>query len=135
MIWNSASGIWNGMRRIADLEKKVAGLEGRKPFQLRYFIRITLNPGHDIFDRAEAGGEYFVREEQESYRQFCDRITGTTDTNPIWMFPQSHEPEFIAQRKHNAAQLIALRRNVSPSESGRETPDPTPTPGQIEIGD
>ena len=118
------------MRRIADLEKKVARLEGRKPFQLRYFIRITLNPGHDIFDRAEAGGEFFVRGEGESEREFCDRITGTTDTNPIRLFPQSHETKFIAQRKHNAAQLIALHRNVSQSERGREPPDPTPTPGR-----
>jgi len=114
------------MRRIADLEKKVAGLENRRSFRLRLFIRITINPGHDIFDRAEAGGEHFIREEGESDHEFRDRIMSVTDANPITMYPQSHESEFIAQRERNAKQLIAQHRNVSPSESGREMPDPNP---------
>ena len=71
------------MRRLAEIEKRITRLEGRNPFRLRLFIRITIAPGHDIFDRAEAGGAYFVREEGESYRQFCDRITGTIDSDPI----------------------------------------------------
>ena len=96
------------MRQIAKLEKRISGLENRKPFSLRIFIRITINPGHNDFDRAEAGGEYFVREEGESEREFCDRITQSTEANTIWMFPQCHEAEFIAQRKENAAQLKAL---------------------------
>ena len=129
------SGTWNGMRRIADLENRVSGLENRRPFNLRYFIRITINPGHDFFDRAEAGGQYFIREEGESEQEFSDRIKQSTEANPIWMFPQSHETEFIAQRERNATHLIALHRNVSPSESGREIPDPTLPPGQIKIGD
>ena len=113
------------MRRIADLENRVSSLENRRPFRLRLFIRITIDPGHNFFDRAEAGGAYFVREEGESYRQFCDRIKSLTDADPIIMYPQSHETKFIAQRERNATQLIALHRNVSPSESGRETFNPT----------
>ena len=116
------------MRRIADLENRVSGLENRNPFRLRLFIRITIAPGHDIFDRAEAGGAYFVREEGESYRQFCDRIKQSTEADPIWMFPQSHEPEFKAQRTRNAAQLKALTETASMVESGRGALDPTPYP-------
>lgn len=119
------------MHRLAEIEKRITQLEGRNPFRLRLFIRITIAPGHDIFDRAEAGGAYFVREEGESYRQFCDRIKSLTDADAIIMYPQSHETEFIAQRERNATQLIARHRIVPSSESGRETPDPTPTPRAI----
>ena len=120
------------MRRIAALENRVSGLENRRTFKLRLFIRITIDPRHDIFDRAEVGGEYFVREEGESYRQFCDRIKQSTEADPIWMFPQSHEPEFKAQRTRNAAQLKALTETASIMvESGRGALDPTPTPRAI----
>ena len=119
------SGTWNGVRRIADLENRVSGLENRRPFNLRYFIRITINPGHDFFDRAEAGGQYFIREEGESEQEFSDRIKQSTEANPIWMFPQSHEPEFKAQRTRNAAQLKALTETASMVESGRGALDPT----------
>ena len=109
------------MRRIAELEKKVASLENRRPFILRYFVYITIKPGHDVFDRAEAGGKYFIRENGESKNDFIDRIKQSTDTNPIWVFPQSYEPMFRAQRERNAAQLKSFPSSVSKSGPGDES--------------
>ena len=120
------------MRRLAEIEKRITQLEGQNPFRLRLFIRITIAPGHDIFDRAEAGSEYFVREEGESYRQFCDRIKQSTEANPIWMFPQSHEPAFIAQRARNTAQLQAPTKTAFKFEPGRDIPCPAPSPCRTE---
>jgi len=93
------------MQRMHKFEQRLDAFENRSPFTLRYFVYITIKPGHDVFDRAEAAGEYFIREDGESENDFIDRIKQSTDTNPIWVFPQSYEPRFKAQRMGNAAQL------------------------------
>lgn len=136
MFWSSASRIWNGsMRRVAELESRVHRLENQRPFRLHIFIRITINPGHDIFDRAEAGGEYFVRKVGESEQEFSARIRPATDNNPIIMYPQSFDDEFRAIRKSDFEQVQALPGHVSNSESGFAELDPTLIPRAMEKGD
>ena len=116
------------MPRIDGLEKRVAGLENRRPFQLRFFVTIGSKLEHDIFDRAKVGDEYFIRLDEESENQFRERIKQATDANPIWMFPHSIESDFMVPRERNAAQLKTLGETASKFVPGRGKPDPTLTP-------
>ena len=123
------------MRRTIELEKRVAGLENRRPFQLRYFVTIGSKLEHDIFDRAKVGDEYFIRLDEESENQFRERIKQATDANPIWMFPHSIESDFRAQHERNTAQITTPRKTASKFVSGCVSTDLTPTLTRIEKGD
>ena len=101
------------MRRITELEKRVAKVENRRPFQLRYFLKIESESEHDVFDRAKVDDEFFIRLDDESENQFRERIINLTDANPIWMFPHSIESDYIAPCERNKAQMKALRTSNS----------------------
>ena len=123
------------MRRITELEKRVAGMENRRPFQLRYFLKIESKQPHEIFDRARVDDEYFIRLDEETENQFCDRIVTATDANYILMFPHSIESDYMPPGKKNITQSKTQPTGVSKSESGDETPGLTPTLSGIEIAD
>lgn len=121
------------MRRVTELEKRVARVENRRPFQLRYFLKIESESEHDVFDRAKVGDEFFMRLDDESDNQFCERIMNLTNANPIWMFPHSIESDYMAPCERNITQSKTLPSGVKEPESGSEEPHPAPTLSRIDI--
>ena len=116
------------MRRIAELEKRVYGLEHRKPFRLNIFVRITLEPGHDYFDRAEAGGHSFTRQDGETEQAFRIRVKSGSDASLILMYPHKYDEKRQAHRNRCTTQLETRALTTEKFEPGREGLPLHPTP-------
>jgi hypothetical protein len=108
------------MRKFAELEKRVYGLEHRKPFRLSIFVRITLEPGHDYFDRAEAGVHSFARQDGETEQAFRDRVNNATDASVILMYPHKYDEKRQAHRNRCATQLETHALTTKKFEPGAE---------------
>ena len=109
------------MRKFVELEKRVYGLEHRKPFRLHLFVRITLEPGHDIFDRAKSGGQSFTRQDGETEQAFRIRVKNATDASLILMYPHKYDEKRREVRNRAAALLKTGPPGTGKFEPGGET--------------